>query len=49
MYFTISSTNSLNNETPNTRQKGPRAVAGSIGENKGIESRTAVARKNILK
>lgn len=36
-------------EINNTKQKGAIAVAGSIGDKKGIDKSTAVARKNMLK
>jgi len=48
-FFTKSSTNSLITDINNTKQKGAIAVAGSIGDRNGIDKRTAVKRKKILK
>ena len=36
-------------EMNNTNKKGPIAVAGSIGDITGIDRRTAVTRKKMLK
>jgi hypothetical protein len=45
----MSSIASLTSEIIRTKQNGPMADAGSMGEITGIDKITAVTKKNILK